>query len=458
MNELATTTVSDLQSQNKLKFFRGAYNIIDCGIRTGKTYWAVNNLKQFTHDGALNRILFLVDTTALKNQIIADYDNCADVDMFWENPASWGEQTNKIGVMCYQALGARAMRNDLEFLENIDVICWDECDSIFNFATEAFTRARRTDFARKDASNAEVLSIIQRYSSKKEYMPLVLLGAWERIIIEARIMCIGLSASPERARAYYQSLVSASNQGKLEAGYRIAADIYYYDLAEHIRQLQPTPGHGYWCYSPYIEGNKGAVAIANERGFNAIELHSPNNTDKPMNEEQMRVYNCIVATGMVPPEYDFVVVNAALQRGININDRRFDSVIINSVDAAERIQAARQTFEYTRHLKVFAPAVPLEYKDKWLTVSECRELAELMSVPELRENGDHNSRIMTWNKLKDCLPYIGYTVENKKKRVDGKLQQCYYIHGEWHDVAIQNNQFLALAEAAAALKQQEELS
>ncbi|MEE3350667.1 MAG: hypothetical protein VZR09_11615 [Candidatus Gastranaerophilaceae bacterium] len=40
---------------------------------------------------------------------------------------------------------------------------------------------------------------------------------------------------------------------------------------------------------------------------------------------------------MVPQEYDFVVVNAALQRGININDRRFDSVIINSVDAAERI-------------------------------------------------------------------------------------------------------------------------
>ena len=39
-----------------------------------------------------------------------------------------------------------------------------------------------------------------------------------------------------------------------------------------------------------------------------------------MNEEQMRVYNCIVATGMVPPEYDFVVVNKALARGINIID------------------------------------------------------------------------------------------------------------------------------------------
>lgn len=68
-------------------------------------------------------------------------------------------------------------------------------------------------------------------------MPLVLLGEWEKIIIDGRIMCIGLSATPERAKRFYESLVSASNQGKLEMGYRIAADIYFSDLAEHVRQL-----------------------------------------------------------------------------------------------------------------------------------------------------------------------------------------------------------------------------
>lgn len=450
-NDLAIT-VSTLQQENKLKFQRGMYNIIDCGIRTGKTYWAVNNLQNFSRDHQLNRILFLVDTTALKDQIISEYDNCADADVFWEQPSAWGEQVDKIGVMCYQALGARAVKGNLSFLENIDVICWDECDSIFNFATQAFARARHTDFARKEVSNVEVLSIIQKYSSKKEYMPLILLGAWERIIMEGRIMCIGLSASPERARAYYASLVSASNQGKLEAGYRIAADIYYYDLAEHIRELRPVPGHGYWCYSPFIEDNRGAVAIAREQGFNAIELHSPNNKDKPMNDEQMRVYNTIVTTGMVPQEYDFVVVNAALQRGININDRRFDSVIINSVDAAERIQAARQTFEYTRHLKVFAPQVPASYKDKWLTVQECRDLAEYMNVPEMQEDGKKRYRVMTWNKLKDCLPYIGYEIKSSRKKIDGKIQQCYYITGEWHDVELQNNQFLELVAATEEMR------
>ena len=162
-----------------------------------------------------------------------------------------------------------------------------------------------------------------------------------------------------------------------------------------------------------------------------------------MDEEQMRVYNTIVTTGMVPMEYDFVVVNKALARGINIIDRRFDTVIIDSFDAADRIQAARQTFEYQRHLKVFASPIPEEYLNKWLTIPECRQLAEEMAVPSLTKG----SAKMTWNALKDCLPSIGYTVEQKKRSYNGKQQQMCYISGEWHDVEMKDNQFLALVEA-----------
>ena len=443
-----TTTVSDLQEQNKLIFRRGDYNILDCGVRTGKTYWAVNNLQQFTRDGQLNRILFLVDTTALKDNIIEQYaDSCANADLLWENPSFWGESINKIGVMCYQGLGARILKDDLKFLENIDVICWDECDSVFDFATQAFVRARKTDFARRDVSNMEVLSVIQSFSTKKEYMPLIILGAWERFIEDGRIMCIGLSASPERAYAYYKSLVSASYQGKLEVGYRLANDIYFTNVIQHVNELVPEPDKGYWCFSPLIEPNQRLVEAARARGFNAIELHSPNNLDKPMTQEQMRVYNMIVATGMVPPEYDFVIVNKALARGITIVDQRFNHLIVDSINQVDRIQAARQTFQYQRHLKVFAPEIPPEFLNTWLTVEQCRNLAEYMSVPELDTTNKHNARTMTWNKLKEYLPAMGYQVEGKKKRIDGKLTQCYYITGEWHDVELQDNDFLALVEA-----------
>ena len=195
----------------------------------------------------------------------------------WENPGDWGEEENKIGVMCYQGLGARIMKQSTVFLDNIDVICWDECDSVFDFATQAFIKARKTDFARRDRSNAEVLSVIQSFSSKKEYMPLILLGYWQRLIEEGRIMCIGLSASPERAYAYYKSLVSASYEGKLEVGYRMSHDIYFTNIIQHINELQPELNKGYWCFSQFIEPNQRLVEAARARGFHAIELHSPAN-------------------------------------------------------------------------------------------------------------------------------------------------------------------------------------
>ena len=88
---LPSVTVTDLQKQKKLIFRRGDYNILDCGVRTGKTYWAANNLTQFTRDGNCGRVLFLTDTTALKDQIIQEYDNCMDADEFWERKGDWGE-------------------------------------------------------------------------------------------------------------------------------------------------------------------------------------------------------------------------------------------------------------------------------------------------------------------------------------------------------------------------------
>lgn len=443
------TTVTDLQETNKLLFRRGVYNIIDCGVRTGKTYWAVNNLAQFCRDGKLSRILFLVDTLSLKESVLAEYsDKCCDADDFWLERSHWGElPPDKIGVMCYQSLMARMVRQELDFLEELDVICWDECDSIFDFAAAAFAQARRTDFARKEVSNEEVLTVIQKFSSKKAYAPLVMLGKWEQIVGEGRIMCIGLSGTPERTRAYYSSLISSANTGKLQVMLRTMADIYFQDLRAQILQLKPIEGRGYWCYSPWIEENKSIVQLANSLGFNAIELHSSNNADKPMTDEQKRVSNIIVTTGMVPREYDFIVVNKAYERGYNIRDPRFTTLIVNSVDKVEREQAGRMTHGHSRMLRTFAPPIPASYLDRWLTFDECRELAEKMNISD--RSFQNSNRVMSWNQLQSYLPACGYKVTQGKKVFErGKrAKTAYFITGEWHDAEIENGNFLALAAA-----------
>lgn len=440
-------TVDELYLQGKINIVKGLFNILDCGVRTGKTYWAAMRLIDYTRDGLYNRILILVDTTALRDQIIESYSECCDADEFWDPGKLWGEAPNKIGVMCYQRFGMKLMKEGTEFLQNLDVICWDECDSIFNFATAAFNQARTTDFAREGYSNSEILSVIQQYSSKKDYMPLILLGFWEKIIQHEDIYCIGLSATPERALAYYNVLTSASYKGKIDAGYRFKDDIYFTNVLEHIKTLDPNEGICYWCYSPYIEPNKGIVAAAKRQGFSAIEIHSKNNDDKPMDQEQLKVYDSIVHTGIVPMPYNFVVVNAALRSGITITDTRFNHLIINSFKSDDKIQAARMTFPYQRHQRVWLPAIPVEFRDRWLTVTECRELAEEMAVTDLDSGNKHTTRILKWNSLKDVLPIAGYIVEAARKRIDGKLQQCYKISGEWHDIEAVDKEFEQLLEA-----------
>ena len=457
MSNIVQTTVSDLYATKQFTFLRGRYNILDCGVRTGKTYWAINNLRDFTRDGQLRRILFLVDTLSLKDSLLHQYaEQCCDADVLWRlNEGEWNsEDYNKIGVMCYQSLGMACMREDTSFLDTIDVICWDECDSIFDFAATAFAHARKRDFSRASSSNAEILSLIQEHSTNRDYMPLVLLGFWERIINDNRILCIGLSATPERAQSYYNSLTNASYTGKIQMAYRSSVDIYYKNINDHIDGLTPIPGIGYWCFSPSITHNQATVRHANGRGFHAIEIHSPRNDAAPMDAEQLRVIDCVDKIHLVPYEYDFVVVTRAFERGIDIVDPRFQHLIVDSYYHTDRIQAARQTFPYQRHVKVLCEQIPEEYLNCWLTIDKCRELAELMAVPDIDVNqkasGRTQSRLMSWNKLQDFLPTIGYKIEKKRKRINGSTNalNCYMITGTWHDVElVADGDFMALVAA-----------
>ena len=54
---LPSTTVNDLYLAGKIKITKGLFNIINCGVRTGKTYWAANHLVEYTRDGLYNRVL-----------------------------------------------------------------------------------------------------------------------------------------------------------------------------------------------------------------------------------------------------------------------------------------------------------------------------------------------------------------------------------------------------------------
>lgn len=440
-------TISDLDEKQLITLQKGRYNIIGCGIRTGKTFWATHSLLKYTRDNQNSRILYLTNTTALRDQICAQYADRTIVgdDLWKESVDAWGEHANKIGVMCYQTLSACIMKKRMNWLDNIDVIVWDECDDIFSFAAQEFAKARKR-MSRADAS--VVLHIVQNYSTDADYTSLILLSNWNRFVAEGRILCVGLSATPEKAFQYYTDIVAQSIKGSYQTGFRARGDIFFYDIMALISTFTPEPTKGYWCYSPWIENNKAIVEAAKQRGFHAIELHSRNNEDKPLDAEQRRVFDCIVNTGMVPPEYDFVVFNNAALRGLNLLDTRFDTEIIDSLLRESREQAGRQCFPYQRYLKVYIPKVPEQYYNRFLTLQECRELAEKMQVRETVDTDrSHSGHIVTWNRLKTLLPQAGYEIENKPQYVHGVRKVMYRITGNWQYAEATDEPFMKLVEA-----------
>lgn len=208
-------------------------------------------------------------------------------------------------------------------------------------------------------------------------------------------------------------------------------DKRFHNLEDYISKLHPEPNKGYWCYSPLIAENKSIVQLANQLGFNAIELHSLNNEEFPMDDEQRRVANIIITTGMVPIDYDFVIVTNAFEKGIKVQDARFNQLIINSIGIVAREQSYGLTCPYQRALKVPFPPIPEKYMNKLLDLKACRELANELRV-RVRDI-TNSGKIMTWNALKECLKDHGYNYELKKKKTEGKLQTYYIITGNWKE-------------------------
>lgn len=211
----------------------------------------------------------------------------------------------------------------------------------------------------------------------------------------------------------------------------IGEDKHFHNLEDYISKLHPEPNKGYWCYSPLIAENKNIVQLANQLGFNAIELHSLNNKEFPMDDEQIRVANIIITTGIVPIEYDFVVVTNVFEKGIKVQDARFNQLIINSIGIIAHELSYGLTCPYQRALKVPFPPIPEKYMNKLLDLKTCRELANELKVRV--KDITNSGKIMTWNAIKDYLKDYGYNYEMKRKEIGGKRKTYYIITGSWKE-------------------------
>jgi hypothetical protein len=144
-------------------------------------------------------------------------------------------------------------------------------------------------------------------------------------------------------------------------------------------------------------------------------------------EEQKRIREFILEKEELPPNYDFIFINAAYETSINIRGD-VNCMIIHTTDETSRTQARNryrgdletQYLLLDKKEKSFLK-VPAEFLNIPLDKEKKKELSDFMGF---RNNTNHK---VGWPTTKKRLIEAGYEIKDIKHRINGKQTSCSII-------------------------------
>ena len=169
------------------------------------------------------------------------------------------------------------------------------------------------------------------------------------------------------------------------------------------------------------------INICNSIGLKSIALWSINNTKNPMNEEQLEVRESILTTGIIPRDYQILIINGAYETGINILDEDIEIMVCNDTQSDTQIQSRSrirknikaEIFKDINCLDDIRIVVPEEYLNRKLTTKDKSELCKIVNV-----YGEKKS-ILKWTSIKPIIINSGYEVKDGtisvKKKNDTRI-------------------------------------
>lgn len=377
--------------------------ISPCG--SGKTYFIFNQL--ITRK---DRVLYLCDNTNLKKAILNDNSNAVDR----HRPIAMKITARNVEVMTYKKLGTQLRHaNFSEILKDYTYVVADEIHNLLDY--ENFNG---------DGDLGRAISLL----FNKQDIPIIL-----------------LTATP-----YYLEKVQNSFNNFLK-------EIKVFDFMEneeinryinireayisHISQIQ----YEFRCYKqffklrdgkalvycPNIQQMKMIEQMAINENLNPISIWSEHNTDYRLTDEQVAVRDKIITEGVLDDKYDVLIINRALETGVNITDKRFRLFISCTTNKTQTIQARsrlRMDVDLVL-LKSKYTIIPsnfvLELEDKWLDRPLLREdIEEILAELDLK---DGEGRPMGVVKLCQILEKNNYEVKSTTRRFDGRRLRCRII-------------------------------
>lgn len=392
----------------------GYFNILAAPRGAGKSTWAVSEeVISFAARDKKN-VIYLIHTRNARDAICAEYpdvtrvftDKDADGWFKHRHKSMWTleEDVNKIRVMCYQTFSSLICR-DIEWLEDIDLIVWDEFDDIEQYYDKEVKDLKK----RLPGASDEKLAAMLRKDNIRSVCAFIY--NIQTIILEpARIRLVAMSATPELAAPLFGKYVNYIIYGELDEYYDAKHVIYIESVAAALRAGIITPQKNMcpWVFTSRITDIIRFLELFRAMGFNPLPIWSYDNpkwrlyvTDK-MKADAAYVNN----THYVPQEYDCVITNQAAGRAVNILDERFQDWICDSRNYSDIGQFIRARYSPERKyiLKEARGLVEFIRADTkfsaeyyvWHSRDEIKQLLESSPIYDKQ----YKRQLTTWNAVK----------------------------------------------------------
>lgn len=399
-------TVNEIMKQEKRVLKEKRINIIVAPAGSGKTYYIFNSLLNKSE-----KSIYLCDTSNLKEAILKDEN------YFERTESSKGLKANGFDLSLYNCTVMTYAEYFYRYknYKKIKTIICDEIHNLFKY---------KDKFDDEEHQNyGEVIKLLKEISKKG-------------------VNIIGFTATVKRIREKEMSsffernccdntynLIDLSNRKDIKRLKEKEIKVFY-----DIRQINNLfeknqlfkDSKKCLIYTDRITRAKEIELHINQniKGLKAVSLWSLNNKDNPMSIEQLKVRKNILESGLIPKEYNILIINSSYETGINIKDDSVEIVIVNNINIDTIIQARSRIrkniellmYRVPRNKRIKTPEieVPSKYLNKNLNAIDKKSLIETMGL--INSKG----KVLGWTTFKKILNFNKYLVLDKKIKVEGK--------------------------------------
>lgn len=402
--------LSDIIEEEKPEF--KSNNLILAPVGSGKSHLIENMLIPDDYD---KKIIYLTSNTALKDSVCpndnkirkAFADKGVSLGFFTSgNKKKIGNVPYSVHVMTYSEFGERIHHPNEEVVKNVEIIFCDEIHSLPKYF---------------EYDNSYKLGMALNWLLKRhENIKIFYFTATEDSI----------TSLEKRKPGYFDNVTVFNYLNHPQIKKYVANSTHYIthitQLREHLRAKRESfdyYGYKALAFTRLISEQKKIEEIAKEEGFKPIALWSVNNDEFKMSEEQLNIRKTILNTGLIPEPYNLLIINGAMQEGWNLYDDKVTLAILDTVDITEQVQALgriRKDIDLVikrtkdESLTIKNIEVPESYLNRQLTASDKNDLCEELNI--INERGTYKR----WTSVKIDLKKLGYKIEDKTIRIDGK--------------------------------------